>query len=242
MRADVPLVVVGTSDAVTTYNGVLVTALETLHVEALPLDMPTHIEVDITSLVELEQSLHVRDLPIPANVTVLTDPDVMVVKISSPRVAEEGEEAARARKPGDRGWRRGGRRWRRRGVRVRRQLAVRRAEPRGIVTLGSACTVSECGTVRALQIGGLFSLFSQESAHEVALAAQELGAADLSAAGALQAPDGEGAAPVCTEKVSCGSPASGGRGEGGARCRAVDRFDVQRPGVVDAQLLAAPAS
>ena len=94
MRADVPLVVVGTSDAVTTFNGVLMTALESLQVEALPLDLPSRIEVDITSLVELEQSLHVRDLPIPANVTVLTDPDVMVVKISSPRVAEEGEEAA----------------------------------------------------------------------------------------------------------------------------------------------------
>ncbi len=94
MHADVPLVVVGESSAVTTYNGVLMTALESLQVEALPLDLPSRIEVDISVLVELEQSLHVRDLPIPANVTVLTDPDVMVVKISSPRVAEEGEEAA----------------------------------------------------------------------------------------------------------------------------------------------------
>jgi len=94
MHADVPLVVVGESSAITTYNGVLMTALESLQVEALPLDLPSRIEVDITPLVELEQSLHVRDLPIPANVTVLTDPDVMVVKISSPRVAEEDEEAA----------------------------------------------------------------------------------------------------------------------------------------------------
>ena len=99
MRADVPLVVIGTSDAILTYNGVLMTALESLQVEALPLDLPSRIEVDITPLTELEQSLHVRDLPIPANVTILTDPEVMVVKISSPRVAEEeeaaeGEEAA----------------------------------------------------------------------------------------------------------------------------------------------------
>ena len=91
MRAEVPLVVVGSSDAVTTYNGVLVTALESLHVEALPLNLPPRIEVDITPLAELEQSLHVRDLPIPANVTVLTDPEVMVVKISAPRVSEEEE-------------------------------------------------------------------------------------------------------------------------------------------------------
>jgi large subunit ribosomal protein L25 len=94
MHADVPLVVIGTSDAVLTYNGVLMTALESLQVEALPLDLPSRIEVDISVLTELEQSLHVRDLPIPGNVTVLTDPEVMVVKISSPRVSEEGEEAA----------------------------------------------------------------------------------------------------------------------------------------------------
>ncbi|HWC29865.1 MAG TPA: 50S ribosomal protein L25 [Dehalococcoidia bacterium] len=94
MRADVPLVVVGTSEAVITYNGVLMTALEALQVEALPLDLPSRIEVDITPLVELEQSLHVKDLPIPGNVTVLTDPEVMVVKISSPRVSEEEEEVA----------------------------------------------------------------------------------------------------------------------------------------------------
>ena len=94
MRADVPLVVIGESEAVKTYNGVLMSALESLQVEALPLDLPSRIEVDITPLIELEQSLHVSDLPIPANVTVLTDPEVMVVKISSPRVAVEGEEAA----------------------------------------------------------------------------------------------------------------------------------------------------
>ena len=46
MRADVPLVVIGTSDAILTYNGVLMTALESLQVEALPLDLPSRIEVD----------------------------------------------------------------------------------------------------------------------------------------------------------------------------------------------------
>jgi large subunit ribosomal protein L25 len=99
MRAEVPLVVVGSSDAVTTYSGVLVTALESLHVEALPLNLPPRIEVDITPLVELEQSLHVRDLPIPANVTVLTDPEVMVVKVSAPRVSEEEEAVEAAEVP-----------------------------------------------------------------------------------------------------------------------------------------------
>ena len=96
MRADVPLVVIGHSEAVITYSGVLMNALTSLQVEALPLDLPSSIEVDITPLVELEQSLHVRDLPIPPNVTVLTDGEVMVVKVSTPRVSLEEEEEAAA--------------------------------------------------------------------------------------------------------------------------------------------------
>ncbi|HLF77651.1 MAG TPA: 50S ribosomal protein L25 [Dehalococcoidia bacterium] len=91
MRADVPLVVIGSSVAIDTYNGVLVHATEILHIEALPLDIPTHIEVDISTLTELEATIHVRDLPIPANVTVLSDPDIAVVKIASPRVSAEEE-------------------------------------------------------------------------------------------------------------------------------------------------------
>jgi len=96
MRAEVPLVVVGSSEAVNTYNGILITSLETLHVEALPLDLPPHIEVDISSLTELEASLHVRDIPVPPAVTVMNDPDVVVVKVAAPRIAEEleAEEAA----------------------------------------------------------------------------------------------------------------------------------------------------
>ena len=96
MHAEVPLIVIGQSEAVVTYNGVLMNAVTSIMVEALPLDLPSSIEVDITTLVELEQSLHVGDLPIPSNVTVLTDAEVMVVKVSTPRVSVEGEEEAAA--------------------------------------------------------------------------------------------------------------------------------------------------
>jgi large subunit ribosomal protein L25 len=100
MRAAVPLVIIGRSEAVETYNAVLVTALDTLNIEALPLDFPSHIEVDITALQELESSIHVRDLSVPGNITVLNDEDILVVKAEAPRIAEEiaaeAEEAAAA--------------------------------------------------------------------------------------------------------------------------------------------------
>jgi hypothetical protein len=40
-------------------------------------------------LTELDTSLHVRDLVFPDNVTVLSDADVVVARVASPRVSEE---------------------------------------------------------------------------------------------------------------------------------------------------------
>jgi large subunit ribosomal protein L25 len=97
MRADVPLTLVGSSEAVNTYNGVLTQQTDTVQVEALPLDIPTHIEVDISALTELDTSLHVSDLTVPENVTLLTAPEVVVAQVAAPRVEEElvaEEEAA----------------------------------------------------------------------------------------------------------------------------------------------------
>jgi len=93
MHADVPLILVGRSEGVETYNGVLVKAIETIQVEALPLDLPSHIDVDITPLANLEDTLHVSDLTMPESVTLLTDPEVVIVKVASPRVSLELEEA-----------------------------------------------------------------------------------------------------------------------------------------------------
>jgi large subunit ribosomal protein L25 len=91
MRADVPIILTGTSEAVVTFNGVLIQPLEVLHIEALPLDIPTHIEVDVSALDQLDMSVHVRDLAVPEAVTVLNDPDVVVVKVEAPRISEELE-------------------------------------------------------------------------------------------------------------------------------------------------------
>jgi large subunit ribosomal protein L25 len=96
MRADVPLIIIGTSEGVETYNGVLMKAVETVQVEALPLDLPSHIDVDITPLANLEDTLHVSDLSVPEGVTLLTDPEVVVVKVASPRVAIELDEVEMA--------------------------------------------------------------------------------------------------------------------------------------------------
>ena len=96
MRAQVQVVLTGASDAVETYGGVLLQMLETIEVEALPGDIPSQFEADVTVLTQLDQSLHVRELNIDeSKVTVFTDPDVVVARVAAPRLATE-EAAAEA--------------------------------------------------------------------------------------------------------------------------------------------------
>jgi large subunit ribosomal protein L25 len=66
MRADVRVVLTGTSPAVSTYGGVLLQTLDSVAVEALPGDIPPQFEIDVSTLTELEQSVHVRDLAFDA--------------------------------------------------------------------------------------------------------------------------------------------------------------------------------
>ncbi len=102
---DIPVVTVGESPAVKDGGGTLLHALETLRVRSLPGNLPERFEVNIDGLVDFETQIHVRDIAIPADVTLLTDPDEMVVRVQPPRVeteiptaeaaeAAEGAEAA----------------------------------------------------------------------------------------------------------------------------------------------------
>lgn len=100
MQADIPLVFTGTSHAVEMEGAILFTALDHLKVRGLPGDLPHEVEVDLGPLVDLEATIHVRDLTVDAKVAVINDPDELVAKVTPPReeevepVAEEveGEE------------------------------------------------------------------------------------------------------------------------------------------------------
>jgi large subunit ribosomal protein L25 len=97
MRAQVPIVLIGESDAVKTYQGILLQTLENIEIDALPADIPANFECDVTVLTELEQSIHVRDLNIDeTKITLHTDPDVVVARVAAPRLAAEEEGAAAA--------------------------------------------------------------------------------------------------------------------------------------------------
>jgi len=96
LRADVPLMMSGEAPAVHIFSGVLLQSLDHVSVEALPLDVPSHIEVDVSVLETLDSALFVRDLPVPSNVEMLTDQDQVVAKVEPPRIAAEIEAEAAA--------------------------------------------------------------------------------------------------------------------------------------------------
>ncbi len=79
IKAEVRIEVTGVSPAVKDFNAVLVTGLHTLSVECLPTDLPDRVVVDISSLAQVGDGIHVRDVVVPEKVRVLDDPDDMVV-------------------------------------------------------------------------------------------------------------------------------------------------------------------
>lgn len=87
----------GLSPAVKDFSAIIVHNLNKLEVEALPNDLPERIEVDLAGLAKIGDAIHVRDLIIPASVTVLSDPDVMVAVATATR--EEAADAADAATP-----------------------------------------------------------------------------------------------------------------------------------------------
>jgi large subunit ribosomal protein L25 len=91
LTVDVPLVPIGTSLAVVDDGGTLLHSIESVRIRALPDHLPQSIEYSIESLVDFDASLHVRDLAIPEDATLLTDPDEVVAKVQAPRVEVEEE-------------------------------------------------------------------------------------------------------------------------------------------------------
>ncbi len=59
-----------------------------MKVRARPDHLPQVLEVDLAGLVDFDAIIRARDLPIPAGVTLLTDPDEIVFKVAPPRVLE----------------------------------------------------------------------------------------------------------------------------------------------------------
>lgn len=100
ITADIAVHLVGESPAVETRIGELAQQTTTLSIEALPADLIDAVEVDISGLKEVGDSIHLRDLTIDPKITVLADPDELIVRINPMRdvnaPTEDELEAAEA--------------------------------------------------------------------------------------------------------------------------------------------------
>jgi large subunit ribosomal protein L25 len=88
----IPIHIVGVSELVERGDATLNQVLTTLDVHALPTDLPSHIEVDISALDSFDKSIRVRDIQLPVAGTIETPDDELVVSLNASRPAEEEAE------------------------------------------------------------------------------------------------------------------------------------------------------
>ena len=89
VTAEVPVVLTGQAEAVRELGGVLIQPFQTLPVDALPLNMPESIIVDITPLEMFGDAVRVGDLEIEEGIAILRDDDDLLVTVQEPRIEEE---------------------------------------------------------------------------------------------------------------------------------------------------------
>ena len=82
---------VGESPALQSGRAVLIHGMTELEVECLPTDLINSITVDVSVLENLGDSITVSELPVPSSVTVLADPDEVVISVVATRMAAEIE-------------------------------------------------------------------------------------------------------------------------------------------------------
>jgi large subunit ribosomal protein L25 len=88
IEVSVPLHFVGKAPGVEMGGGILDHPLREVSLECLPRAIPDAIEVDVSSL-ELGDSIHVRDLVLPADTVMLSDLDLPVASVVAPKEEEE---------------------------------------------------------------------------------------------------------------------------------------------------------
>ena len=91
IQAEVPIALTGSSPAVRDLGGTLLQPLLSLLVEALPMDVPASLQVDVSQLDDFEKGVFVRDIELGPAVTLINDPDEMVARVSPPRLEVEDE-------------------------------------------------------------------------------------------------------------------------------------------------------
>jgi large subunit ribosomal protein L25 len=92
VTSNIPLHIIGEAPAIVDKLGVLLTLAQTIDVEALPTDLPEHIDVDVSTLLAVGDEISVSKLIMPSGVTIISDPQLVVVRVSALVQKEKVEE------------------------------------------------------------------------------------------------------------------------------------------------------
>ena len=92
VAAQVPISLVGDSPGAREAGGTVIQQLREVTVEALPLEIPSTIEVDLSKLTDPSGTIRAGELDLGANVTLVTDSEEVVARIEVLRAVEEVEE------------------------------------------------------------------------------------------------------------------------------------------------------
>jgi large subunit ribosomal protein L25 len=84
----IPIVLQGTPDGVRHAGGILSQIMQELECRVDPLNMPGHIDVDVTN-VTIGHSVHVSEIVIPEGVEVLDEPEATVAIVAAPKAEVE---------------------------------------------------------------------------------------------------------------------------------------------------------
>lgn len=96
IKAHIPLVFIGEAPAMQLKGRLLAQELSSISVECLPDKLPPQIEIDLSSLEELGQAIHVGDITLDSDVIITTPPERLITKVSEVRVKIEEEEMVAA--------------------------------------------------------------------------------------------------------------------------------------------------
>ncbi len=87
--ARIPLIYVGESPAVKDLGGVFVRNINELEVEAFPQDLVSQVEVDISKLSAIGDSILIKDIMVSNKVEILDDPEEIIASVVEAREEEE---------------------------------------------------------------------------------------------------------------------------------------------------------
>ena len=96
VSAEVQVVLVGESPYEKSGEGRVQLIKDTLYVEALPLDLPHEITINVENLTEAGQTIHVKDIIFDERVTLLDEPELTVASTVEFREEVEEEEETTA--------------------------------------------------------------------------------------------------------------------------------------------------